>query len=309
MKIETSQIILAQSEAGAGKRGASLGTTALLFELKEQGCPLPENIIYTTQYNDQIENEKPSFGKHVKIVLKAAIDLEAKMRLALFKNNSCFILSGDHSNAAASVSAFSNHFGVENCGLIWIDAHADLHTPYTTPSGNFHGMPVAAILGLNKNSDRKIPDEIAEIWKVLINLGSSNLPKILPENIVFIGIRDLEEAEWKVIHLLGITYFTPKDIAEIGIASIIEKTKNKLEHLNHWYVSFDADSIDPKISAGTGTPVNKGLTDAETLFCIDSLLKDKKTACFEITEINPLLDRENMMAKFIAKQLTLANKN
>src|SRR5690606_2852652 len=182
----------------------------------------------------------------------------------------------------------------------WIDAHSDLHSPYTTPSGNIHGMPLASALGIDNlsNSTNDLEgDDTMNYWEILKNIGGIN-PKIYPEDLVFIAVRDMEAPEIDFIKRNNIKVVTVRDVRNAKkIKDITDDIlKNYLSKCDVLYVSFDIDSLDKSLVPGTGTPVKNGLYVEEAKKILEDLLKDPRLACFEITEINPLLDAYNETA-------------
>jgi len=172
-------------------------------------------------------------------------------------------------------------------------------------------MPLAALLGKDnlKVQQQNPKEKTLAIWESLKTLGSKkDMPKLLTKNLVFIGIRDLEQQEWDFIAEYGIKYFGPSEIETMGIEAVCDETKRYLSNSPYWYVSFDADSIDPNISSGTGTPVPLGLSESEVLHCFKTFFKEPRVHAFEITEINPLLDTENKMAEFLLANLATVLK-
>lgn len=308
MDISSLEIIELPSEAGAGTRGASLGPSALMAQNQAEESQLlePYPWISSKESNDLINKvDRTQSALQKDLVLSALESAYAVCSERLKANRDLLILSGDHSNAAAGVASFTDHYGAGESAVIWVDAHADLHTPFTTPSGNMHGMPLAAMLGLDNvaNARNQPKEEVLGTWERIKKLGNGSTPKVIAQNLVFIGIRDLEEQEWELLDTLNIRYFTPKDIQERGIESILIEVEEYLEHIAHWYTSFDVDSLDPSISVGTGTPVPNGLSKEEAHTCFGYFFEHEKTKVFEITEINPLLDTTNNMAKFVMEML------
>jgi arginase len=167
-------------------------------------------------------------------------------------------------------------------GLIWIDAHGDFNTPETSPSGNIHGMPVAALVG------RGHPD--------LVDLGHPG-PKLRPQEIAMIGIRDLDGAEREALAGAGIHVYTMRDIDELGMATVARRALSHLNHLSRIHVSLDMDSIDPDVAPGVGTPVPGGLTYREAHLLMEILAESGKTASIDVVEINPILDDGNRTAE------------
>jgi arginase len=183
-------------------------------------------------------------------------------------------------------------------GVIWIDAHADLHSPYTTPSGNMHGMPLACVLGEdNRDKQQNKPDdETTEYWEKLKNLGGI-YPKIHYSDLVFIALRDFEPQEDYLIKKNKVRIFNLQEIRKKAVERVAIDSLNYLDHCDLIYVSFDVDSMDSRISSGTGTPVPNGITEKEAGNLIYYIMRSKKIVCFEMVEINPTLDKENLMAE------------
>jgi arginase len=208
------------------------------------------------------------------------------------------ILSGDHSSAGASISGLKTAFPEKRLGVIWIDAHADLHSPYTTPSGNMHGMPLSISLADDNVENRMHnPDaKTVEVWEKLKNLGKIE-PKILPEDIVFIALRDYEKEEEALLKKGNIKVIPVAELRRKGVENVVRQTFLHLSNCDDIYVSFDVDSLDSSISRGTGTPVSNGLKEREAEDLIASFMQHHKICCFEIAEVNPTLDKENMMAE------------
>jgi arginase len=304
------EIISSETENGAGKRGASLGPQALFLEARQMGFDrmLSYPHSYAESYNDKYDVEDKTPNSHnVDTVLDGLNSLSRNVTDALNRGVFPVVFSGDHSNGAGGISGLKEAVDGE-IGVIWVDAHADLHSPYTSPSGNMHGMPLGASLGLdhlptvtprNSLSERELNG-----WNGYKTLGDKGIvPKISAENLVFIGIRDLEGEEWDIINSLGIKYYTPEMIGEMGMQSVLDECFKYLSHVEHIYLSFDVDSLDSSISMGTGTPVPNGLTIEDGQKVFQRCFNDEKVKVFEITEINPMLDVENKMAKSIIECL------
>ena len=182
--------------------------------------------------------------------------------------------------------------------MIWIDAHADIHTPYTTPSGNMHGMPVSMACDID-NLECKINDpknETIEYWEQIKNVGIPGA-KTYPEDFVYIAVRDLEKPENYLINKYGMGFITTEEVKKLGPRKTAHEALKMLDHCDLIYVSFDVDSIDSRFSTGTGTPVPNGLTVEEAKLLNEELAKDPKVCAWEIVEINPTLDTENRMAE------------
>lgn len=196
-------------------------------------------------------------------------------------------IGGDHSITMGTFAAVTDS---QPTGLIWIDAHGDFNTPGTSPSGNIHGMPLAALVG--------------EGHKSLVNIGRPGA-KIHPENVVMIGQRDLDANEKKRIKKSGITIFTMRDIDEQGISSIAYKTLMKFAHLKRIHLTMDMDALDPVEAPGVGTPVPGGIAYREAHLLMEILADSEKLVSMDLVEINPILDIVNKTAE-LAKGLTLS---
>ncbi len=195
------------------------------------------------------------------------------------------ILGGDHSVAAGSVSGLAEFYRrrSQKVGLLWIDAHSDINTPATSPSGNVHGMPLAALLGLG-------PDELANIfgWR----------PKIDPQNTVLIGVRDIDLTEKENIRRAGITeVYTMRDIDERGMRTVMEEALRIAgRDTAGYHVSLDMDWIDPEDAPGVGTPVRGGATYREAHLAMEILADHGRLLSFEVVEVNPVIDEHNRTA-------------
>ncbi len=220
--------------------------------------------------------------KHADLVLKALEN--GKIPLSL---------GGDHSMAVGSVSGLAEFYHRQNqkVGLIWMDAHTDINTPGTSPSGNVHGMPLGAIMGLG-------PAELANIY------GWS--PKIAPENCVLVGIRDVDIHEKENVRRAGIQVYTMRDIDERGMRTVMEEA---LRHAGRgtagYHVSLDMDWLDPEDAPGVGTPVEGGATYREGHLAMEIIADHGRMLSFEIVEVNPVLDERNQTAE-LAVELAMS---
>ncbi|MFD3000570.1 arginase [Pontibacter toksunensis] len=295
------KLIEVRSELGAGTRGASMGIEALKVACWDKGSDyfkrfnsvsVPD-LNYTLFDKDLFPNAHRidsilTVQKNIANVVEQTIDID------MFP----LVLSGDHSNAHGTIAGIKASFPDKELGVIWIDAHADIHSPYTSPSGNVHGMPLAMALNID-NLDRQINDpepETVFFWNSLKKLGFDG-PKLKPEHLVYIVVRDTEEPEDYLMEKHGIKNFTYKEFAQKGAEQVAKETLERLRNCDILYVSFDVDSLDSKFSKGTGTPVEIGLTVEEAQQLNHCLLQDPRVVCYEMTEINPTLDTENTMAE------------
>ena len=220
--------------------------------------------------------------KHAELVVKT---LEAgKMPLAL---------GGDHSVAAGTVAGVAEFYRrqQQKIGLLWIDAHTDINTPESSPSGNVHGMPLAAIMGLG-------PADLANIF------GFS--PKVAPENCVLVGVRDIDQIEKENVRKAGVEVFTMRDIDERGMRTVMEEALRMAGRGTAGYhVSLDMDWIDPEDAPGVGTPVRGGATYREGHLAMEIIADHGRMTSFEIVEVNPVIDEHNRTAD-LAVELTLS---
>src|ERR1700751_1591541 len=220
--------------------------------------------------------------KHAKLVLKT---LEAgKVPLAL---------GGDHSMAAGTVSGVAEFYRKQNqrIGLIWIDAHTDINTPDSSPSGNVHGMPLAALMGLWQG-------ELANIYDFS--------PKVKPENCVLVGVRDIDAVEKENVRKTGIGVFTMRDIDERGMRTVMEEALRMAGRGTAGYhISLDMDWVDPEDAPGVGTPVRGGATYREAHLAMEIIADHGRMLSFEIVEVNPVIDEHNRTAD-LAVELALS---
>jgi arginase len=196
------------------------------------------------------------------------------------------VLGGDHSIAVGSVSGMAEAYRRHNrkLGLLWFDAHADMNTPDISPSGNVHGMPMAALLGYG-------PRALTHIFGFA--------PKIQPENVVMIGIREVDPEERALVKKSGIRVFTMKEIDQRGIGAVMDEALSTImSRTDGLAVTLDADFLDPDESPGVATPVRGGADYREAHLAMEMIADTKKLASFELTEINPILDARNKTAHF-----------
>ncbi|MBS1761970.1 MAG: arginase [Bacteroidetes bacterium] len=295
------KLIEVASEIGAGTRGASLGVEAI----KIAALDFMSNF-FVHFPSEKIESENQllfepihsPYAKRISGVLKLYERISAAVSESIKNNFFPVVLSGDHSNAGGTIAGIKMAKPKSKLGVIWIDAHADLHTPYTTPSGNMHGMPLATAIAEDnaENKVHELDEKSVKIWNQLKNIGGIS-PKVLPEDIVFIALRDFEKEEKSLIEKHGMKVITTNEVKRNGAESVSRKVLRYLSDCTDIYVSFDVDSLDSSISKGTGTPVSNGLKEREAEDLISKFMQNRKVCCFEITEVNPTLDKENLMAE------------
>ena len=295
------KIIEVKSEIGAGTRGASLGVDAIkiaALDFRSNYFKKYNSVEIPNENNLLFESQGSPYAKRIKGVLSIAEKLSDTVFKTLKKNEFPIVLAGDHSSGAATVAGIKRAYPKSHIGVIWIDAHADLHSPFTSPSGNMHGMPLAIALA-EDNLEKQVnkPDaETIEYWNKLKNLGGIN-PKISPRDLVFVCLRDFESQEEYVIKSNKIKVVPTNELRRMGTERVGRDILAYLKHCDYIYISFDVDSMDSSISKGTGTPVRNGMNEREAGDLIVRLLQSEKICCFEITEVNPTLDKENLMAE------------
>lgn len=295
------KFIEVNSEIGAGTRGASMGIDALKIAALDSGSIMfkqIESVVVKTENQLLFEPTKTTYAKRIAGVLAIYERLAATISQSLKKNIFPIVLAGDHSTAGGTIAGIKMAYPKQRLGVIWIDAHVDIHSPYTTPTGNLHGMPIAVSLAEDNLTNRvnKPDKETVDLWNKLKNVGGIS-PKINYKDIVFISDRDMEPEETYLLKKHKVKRFSTADVKRDGVEKIARDTLVHLSHCDLIYISFDVDCMDSSISKGTGTPVRNGITEKEAGSLCVRLIQSAKVCCFEITEINPTLDKENLMAE------------
>lgn len=275
-------------DLGADRRGVDMGPSALRYAHLEENL---ESIGYTVRdFGDlYIEGSEtlriinPKL-KYLPEIVRSSNILAKKVEQLLNKNYFPLILGGDHASAIGSIAGISSYCrkNKKKLGVIWIDAHADMNTPETTPSGNIHGMPLAIALGLGERR--------------LTRLGGFS-PKVLPENVALIGIRDVDFEESVTVKSFrdkGTQVYTMTDLDKQGVTRIIARVLNDFKkQVDHIHVSFDLDGVDPDYAGGVGTPVEGGLTYREASVIMEMVADCGCMSSLEMLEVNPILDTKN----------------
>lgn len=279
-------IIGVPMDLGQTRRGVDMGPSALRYAGIVQRL---ESLNYEVVDRGDIEIGRPAKLdvkndenlKDLKEVVKANQQLASIVSEVVDEGHFPLILGGDHSIAIGTLAGVANKY--KNLGVIWFDAHGDLNTGETSPSGNIHGMPLAVSLGLGH------PD--------LTGIGNYT-PKVKPENIVIIGARSLDEGEKVLIREQGIKVFTMHEIDRMGMTRVMEEA---LEHVTRntdgIHISIDLDALDPQDAPGVGTPVIGGVTYREANLAMEMLAERKLITSAEIVEVNPILDTKNQTAE------------
>lgn len=297
------KFLIQRSEIGAGTRGSSLGPEAVKLASVRKGSSLFEDHEYDEipDLNDALlePTETPNALRIKQMVPTWEAQANA-VKATIEGGNTPVITSADHASAGGTIAGIRLAKPDLRLGVVWVDAHADLHSPYTTPSGNIHGMPLAASIA-DDNQEMKVNDPsplAVDSWEQLKNIGGLS-PKISPDDIVFVGVRDTEAPENHLMEKHRIKNYEVAEVRAKGVEAIASEILQRLSDCDLIYVSYDVDSMDPEVvSYGTGTPVPGGITPEEGKTLLGTLLSDPKLCCFEIVEVNPLLDdKKNKMAE------------
>jgi arginase len=211
------------------------------------------------------------------------------VELALEQGSLPLVLGGDHSIALGTLGGLARSRGVG--GVLWIDAHSDLNTPESSPSGNVHGMPLAAAIGL---TDERFE---SEAW---------TLPAVEPERVALVGLRSVDSRERERIRELGIKAYTMSDIDRIGIERAIRESLAHISGPGFVHVSLDMDALDPEVAPGVGTPIRGGLSYREAHLALELVAESGLAGSFEVVEVNPILDRENATAQLAVELVASA---
>jgi arginase len=284
-------------DLGQSRRGVDMGPSAvrvagLEARLEELGHVVEDagNIVVAIA---EQKKEGDPHAKYLKEITATCIKQADLVLKTLEAGKVPIVLGGDHSVAAGTVSGVAEFYRRQNqkIGLIWIDAHTDINTPDSSPSGNVHGMPLAAIMGLG-------PPELANI----LNFS----PKVPPENCVLVGVRDIDAVEKENVRRAGIDVFTMRDIDERGMRTVMEEALRIAGRGTAGYhVSLDMDWVDPEDAPGVGTPVRGGATYREAHLAMEIIADHGRMLSFEIVEVNPVIDEHNRTAD-LAVELALS---
>jgi arginase len=283
------RIIGVPLDMGASRRGVDMGPSAMRVagleaRLEALGHQVVDGGNIRVELAETRTPGNPN-AHYLKEIAETCARTAEAVLAALEAGTTPLVLGGDHSLAAGSVSGVAEFYRRrdQRIGLIWIDAHADLNTPETSPSGNVHGMPLAALLGLG-------PEPLSNL------LGFA--PKLALENTVLIGVRDIDAAERENIRRAGLAeVYTMRDIDERGMRAVMEEALRAAGRGTAGYhVSLDADWVDPEDAPGVGTPVRGGATYREAHLAMEILADHGRLLSFEIVEVNPVIDEHNRTA-------------
>lgn len=288
MRESTVAILGAPLDLGAGRRGVDMGPSALrLAGLNQKLSSLGYEIEDLGNVAVEQQESTPSLVENARYLPQIAATCErlaAGVRNAVEKGKFPLVLGGDHSVAVGTVSGVSEALRSrsQKLGLLWIDAHADMNTPESSPSGNVHGMPLACCIGQG-------PKELTSIF------GYS--PKVVGKNVAIVGLRDVDVHERGFVKDSGVTAFTMRDIDEMGLLKVMEKALATVTNgTAGFHLSFDMDFVDPLEAPGVGTPVRGGVTYREAHLAMECICDFSGMVSMEIVEVNPVLDEANRTA-------------
>lgn len=283
------QIINVPLDLGASRRGTDGGPSAVrvaglgtsLRNLGYEVCT-ERDIAVPAMETRTAERRDARFREEI---LAVCVELAASTQVALEEGSTPVVIGGDHSVAMGTIAGLAAHFRRQDSdiGLLWFDAHADMNLPDTSPSGNFHGMPLAHLLGYGDA-------ELADI------AGFS--PAIRAEHVALVGLRDIDHTEREVIRETGIQTFTMRDIDELGMAEVCRRAiETVTTDTAGFHISFDVDGCDPEVIPGSGTLVPGGVSFREAHQLLENCADTAKMISMEVVELNPFLDHGNISAE------------
>lgn len=288
-------IIGCQMDLGAGRRGVDMGPSALRVaalgpRLRKLGHTVVDRGDVPVEIKET-QREGETNARYLASIREACTLLSALVAESLAAGRTPLVLGGDHSINIGTMAGYGQAFqdadDDRGVGLLWIDAHADMNTPETSPSGNIHGMPLAVALGHGHQS--------------LVDLGVPG-PHVDPRDVVLVGIRDVDVSERPLVRESGIRTFTMRDLDERGAAEVMYEAMRILKKKTRgFHVTFDADGLDPEVAPGVGTPVQGGISYREAHLMMEIVAESGGMLGFEIAEVNPLLDRHNGTAEMLAE--------
>ena len=298
MRVSTIAILGVPMDLGAGRRGVDMGPSAIRVagidvRLRELGYKVEDwgNVEVPQPESTRVGQKNARFLKEIAGTCARLLDQVEKIA---GQKKFPLVLGGDHSIGAGTVAGMAQYFQKrgEKLGLIWVDAHADMNTPASSPSGNVHGMPLAAILGKGT--------------KPLVTLAGA-VPMVAPANTVLVGIRDLDEQERAYVKRSKMHAFTMRDIDERGMTAVMtEALQLAAAGTAGTHISFDMDSLDPSEAPGVGTPVRGGLSYREAHLAMELACDSGCVTSLEVVEVNPVMDERNRTAQLAVELVTSA---
>jgi arginase len=297
MRASRVAIIGAPMDLGAGRRGVDMGPSALrLAGLDERVAALGYEVVdFGNVPVEQPETAAcgPEQARYLAPIAETCRRLAAAVETALSEGRVPLVLGGDHSIAVGTVSGVASHWRKQSrpVGLVWIDAHADMNTPESSPSGNVHGMPLACCIGAG-------PAE-------LVSIGGF-APKVAPDRVALVGLRDVDLLEKGRVRGAAVRAVTMREIDERGLRQVMEEAlRIATDGTAGFHLSFDMDAVDPDEAPGVGTPVRGGLTYREAHLAMEILCDSGRMLSMEVVEVNPILDERNRTAS-LAVELVLS---
>jgi arginase len=283
-------IIGAPLDLGQDRRGVDMGPSALrVANLHSRLASLGYKVEDWGNIPVEQKEAAPEGDPHAKylgLIAEASEALAARVDGALAQGYLPLVLGGDHSVAVGTVTGVASHFrgSGEGIGLIWLDAHADMNTPESSPSGNIHGMPLACIVGMGPTP--------------LAHLGGFR-PKVAAHNVAIVGLRDVDAMEKPQVRDSGVRAFTMRDIDENGLRAVMEEAiAIASQGTAGIHVSLDMDFCDPADAPGVGTPVRGGATYREAHLAMEMICDSRRVVSMEVVEVNPVIDEKNRTADF-----------
>lgn len=285
MKSLNISVIGVPSDFGQSRRGVDMGPSALRYagaieRLENLGHHVTD--LGDLHIHKKFQAQSHPTLKNVDGVVDVSMRLAEEVKQIVGKGHFPIVFGGDHSIAIGTLAGLGAHY--ENLGVIWYDAHADMNTEKTSPSGNIHGMPLATAMGYGANVLTKIRQQA---------------PAIKPENVVLIGARSIDPGEKAFIKEHGIQVYTMHDIDRLGMTAVMQEAIIHLEgqHVDGVHLSLDLDAIDPMHTPGVGTPVPGGLSYRESHLAMEMLQDSNLITSLELVEVNPILDERNRTAE------------
>jgi arginase len=276
------RIIGVPLDLGQSRRGVDMGPSALRYaELDKHLRAVGHHVEDIGNVETPVRDTLPKEGglNFLPAVVKTCENIYQLGRQAIADGCLPIFIGGDHSLSAGSVGGVTHD---EPCGVLWIDAHGDCNTPATSPSGNLHGMPLAALLGHGAEG--------------LVNVGRPG-PKVDPSQVILIGIRDLDDEEKKFVKASRMGVYTMHEIDERGIAAVAKEALTRLSGYSRLHISLDMDSLDPRSAPGVGTPVKGGLSYREAHLLMELISRQGHVGSIDVVEINPILDDRNLTSE------------
>jgi arginase len=286
-------VIGAALDLGAGRRGVDMGPSAIRYagldeRLQSLGfeCDDLGNVGAATPEATESGDPHARFLSQIK---ETCAGIAEKVVAAVDDGHLPIVLGGDHSIALGTLGGLASSHGPG--GALWFDAHGDLNTPETSPSGNVHGMPLAAALGLANDVFA------SDAWP---------LPALRPEHVVLVGVRSLDEGERELVRRLGVSVYTMSDLDRRGVEPVVREALERVADAAFVHVSLDMDVVDPEIAPGVGTPVRGGLSYREAHLALELVAESGLLGSLDVVEVNPILDRENVTASLAVELVASA---